>query len=68
MVDYALIREQILHVATSRHFNLLETLADNLVKILSADQRVMSLRLEIHKPKAFADAESAGIEIQYHRS
>ena len=44
--------------------NLVETLADRIAEMCLEDQRVRTARVRIEKLDVFADAESAGVEIE----
>ena len=61
--DYRVIHQQVMALVNARHFNLLETLADELLKALLQDPRVLAVRLELHKTQPYADAQSVGIEV-----
>jgi dihydroneopterin aldolase len=66
--DYGTIHQHILDILDSKHFNLLETLADEILCKLTADSRVISVRVEIHKTQPYPDAESVGIEVLHIKS
>jgi dihydroneopterin aldolase len=66
--DYRAIHQQVLNIVNTRHFNLLETLADEIVRQLAADVRIIAIRLEIHKTQPYPDAESVGIEVLHVKS
>lgn len=66
--DYRAIHQQVLEIVDSRHFNLLETLADEIVKKLAHDPRVIAVRVEIHKTQPYPDAESVGVEVLHVQS
>ena len=42
-------------VADSKHFNLIETLADNLIKKIETFEKVENIKLKITKPDVFED-------------
>lgn len=66
--DYGAIHQQVLNIINTRHFNLLETLADEILSKLTEDKRVIAVRLEIHKTQPYPDAESVGIEVLHVKS
>lgn len=49
------------------HFNLLETLVDDLADRLFTDERMMSLSVKGEKLDVFTDAESASVTVQLSR-
>ena len=55
VVDYGKFRGIILDVVNSKHFNLIETLADNLIKQLEIFDKVENVKLKITKPDIFND-------------
>lgn len=61
--DYRVIHQQVTTLVNTRHFNLLETLADELLSTLLQDPRVLAVNLELHKTQPYADAQSVGIEV-----
>lgn len=64
VLDYRRLREVIIDECTRAHVDLLETLCDQLQTRLMADfPDVLSLRLRIGKPLAFADCAAVGIEV-----
>jgi len=64
VLDYRRLREAIIDECTRTHVDLLETLCDQLQTRLLADfPDVMSLRLRVGKPLAFADCAAVGIEV-----
>ena len=66
--DYRTIHQQVLNIVEARHFNLLETLADEIVRHLAKEVRIIAIRVEIHKTQPYPDADSVGIEVLHLRS
>lgn len=62
-IDYVAVKVLIHDVVEQRHYQLLETLADTLLKALTAKFALTNLRLSISKPDIFADMEAVGIVI-----
>lgn len=62
-IDYAAVCKAINTVVSSRHFNLLESLAENVVDKLFSLFPVQNLTLTINKPGAVPRAESVGVKI-----
>ena len=50
------------------HFNLLETLVDDLADRLFADERMISLSVKGEKLDVFEDAESASVTVELSRA
>ena len=55
VADYGKFRRTILDVINSKHFNLIETLADNLIKKIETFDKVENIKLKITKPDIFND-------------
>jgi len=66
--DYRAIHQRVLAIVDSRHFHLLETLADEILHQLGQDARVLAVRVAIHKIQPYPDADSVGIEVLYVKS
>ena len=62
-VSYETVANTIKDLATTRHFNLVESFAEEIASECLKDKRVMSIELEIEKPDIFNDAKSVGIKI-----
>ena len=62
-LNYDLIRDTILEIVTSRHFDLQETLARALFDALQALDGVTGLRVRTAKPDAYADCETIAYEL-----
>ncbi|RYD58131.1 MAG: dihydroneopterin aldolase [Sphingomonadales bacterium] len=56
VVDYDFLREQILALAASRHFELQETLCDQVAALALADPRVAQVRVRSMKLDIYPDA------------
>ncbi len=55
VADYGKFRRIVLDVVNSKHFNLIEMLADNLIKKLETFDKVQNVKLKITKPHIFND-------------
>ena len=55
VADYGKFRRIVLDIINSKHFNLIETLADNLMKKLEIFEKVESVKIKITKPDIFND-------------
>lgn len=68
VLDYRSLREAIVHECTQAHFNLIETLSEQVAaRLLAEFPEVRTLRLRISKPMAFSDCNAVGVEIQISR-
>jgi dihydroneopterin aldolase len=61
--NYDFLREEVRRIASSRRFNLQETLAAALFERFAACNGVQALRIRSAKPDIYADAQGVGIEI-----
>tara|TARA_Y100000589_G_scaffold282584_1_gene280153 strand:+ start:755 stop:1105 length:351 start_codon:yes stop_codon:yes gene_type:complete len=55
VADYGKFRRIILDVVNSKHFNLIETLADKLLEKIKTFEKVENIKLKITKPDIFDD-------------
>ena len=55
VADYGKFRRIILDIVNSKHFNLIETLADNLIKKIETFDKVKNVKIKITKPDIFND-------------
>jgi len=67
VVDYDFLRREILALAASRHFNLQETLCEQIARLALADRRVRRVRVRSSKPDIYPDA-TIGCEIERSNS
>lgn len=63
-LDYAKIIAHIRDVLQSRHFNLLEALAEHIAQILLDDFRAPWVKVSVAKPQAIRDSKMVGISIE----
>ena len=63
VIDYDLIRKSIETIAQSRHFNLQETLIDEICGLCLAQPGVRAVRVESQKPDVYPDCKTVGIEV-----
>ena len=61
--DYDFLREEIRRIASSKRFNLQETLCHALFERFAAMHGVTDLRVASSKPDIYADAAGVGVEI-----
>ena len=62
-LNYDLIRDSILEIAGSQHFDLQETLARRLFDSLSALPGVLAVRVRTAKPDAYEDCRQIAYEL-----
>ncbi|ABX77414.1 dihydroneopterin aldolase [Coxiella burnetii] len=63
-IDYASVRENLIHFLNDHRFNLIETLAERCADFLLTRFKMSWLQLSITKPSIFDDADGAGIIIE----
>jgi dihydroneopterin aldolase len=64
VVDYEAIVNRVRAVVAAGHVNLVETLAERIAETCLADPRIVAARVRVEKLDVFADAASAGVEIE----
>lgn len=67
VLDYAHIVSEVEKTAQSRHFKLIETLAERIAEVCLVDRRVSIVRVSIEKPDVLPSCRSVGIEIERRR-
>ena len=68
IVDYGIIIKVIKNMNKNKHYNFLESLADDLFDELFKDERIDKIKLKIEKLNAIREAASVGIEITKKRT
>lgn len=63
-LNYAEVSQKILNFVESKPFKLVETVAYQVADLLQKEFGITSLRLELHKPKAVAQANRVGVIIE----
>lgn len=66
-VNYALVCEEIKHVLSRQHYDLLEYLAERISEHLLAKFQISGLLLSISKPEAVAETHTVGVRILRHK-
>ena len=61
--DYDFLRSEVQEIASSRRFNLQETLAHAVFDRMAAVRGVKALRVRTSKPDIYPDAQGVGVEI-----
>ena len=67
IVDYGTIIKVLKNMTKNKHYNFLESLADDLFDELFKDERIDKIKLKIEKLDAIREAASVGIEITKKR-
>lgn len=68
VVDYAAIANRIRAIVAEGHVRLVETLAERIAQSCMIDGRVRTARVRVEKLDVFADAVSAGVEVERRRT
>ena len=68
VVDYEKVADGIRAIIAAGHVRLVETLAERIAEACLADHRVHLARVRVEKLDIFADATSAGVEIERRRA
>ena len=64
VVDYEKVAASVRAIVAAGHVRLVETLAERIAEACLADSRVHVVRIRVEKLDIFADATSAGVEIE----
>ena len=64
VVDYEKVANTVRAIVAAGHVRLVETLAERIAEACLADSRVHLARIRVEKLDIFADAASAGVEIE----
>ena len=64
VVDYEQVAINVRAIVSAGHVRLVETLAERIAEACLADHRVHAARIRVEKLDIFADATSAGVEIE----
>ena len=67
VVDYEKVANSVRTIVAAGHVRLAETLAERIATACLVDQRVRLARIRVEKLDIFADAASAGVEIERHQ-
>ncbi len=68
VVDYEKVADAARGIVASGHVRLVETLAERIAEACLVDRRVHLVRVRVEKLDIFADATSAGVEIERRQS
>ena len=64
VVDYEAVANQARAIVSAGHVQLVETLAERIADAILQDPRIRIVRVRVEKLDVFADASSAGVEIE----
>ncbi|MDA7606703.1 dihydroneopterin aldolase [Pelagibacteraceae bacterium] len=67
IVNYENIINKIKLITQKKHYNLLETLAEDIFSNLFISKNIIKIKLRIEKPEIIKDASSVGVEITKKR-
>lgn len=67
VVDYEAVAKRVRAIVATGHVRLVETLAERIAEACLEDARVELVRVRVEKLDVFADAASAGVEIERRR-
>ena len=65
VLNYDGIRSRIVELAQARHYNLLESLARELLTVFEDETDIIRVRLSVQKPDVYADIAAVGYQIDY---
>ena len=68
IVNYGLVVKLIKKLTKNKHYNFLETLAEDVFDVLFKDKRIGKIKLQIEKLQILKDCTSVGIQITKKRS
>ena len=68
IVNYGKLVKLIKKLTKNRHYNFLETLAEDVFDVLFKDKRIGKITLQIEKLEILKDCSSVGIQISKRRS
>ncbi|MDR3523964.1 MAG: dihydroneopterin aldolase [Acetobacteraceae bacterium] len=64
VVDYEAVANQVRAIVLAGHVQLVETLAERIAESILQDPRIRIARVRVEKLDVFADAASAGVEVE----
>lgn len=66
-VDYKIIKKEIISYVENSSFNLLETLAYKIGKVILQDNRIRKVKVKVNKPGALTYAKNVAVEVTLKR-
>ena len=67
VVDYSVLISRVRTLCAGTEYKLVETLATKIASLVFEDQRVLTVRVGIHKPDIYDDVERVGADITFRR-
>jgi 7,8-dihydroneopterin aldolase/epimerase/oxygenase len=67
VLDYSVVVRDVELLIQSRHFKLIETMAEHIATVCLADRRVLSAKIIVIKPDIMPSCRAVGIEIERRR-
>lgn len=65
--DYVPLRKEIIRIAETTQFRLLESLACEIAKFALSDDRISKVTISIKKPARFTDTQAVGITATFNQ-
>lgn len=66
-VSYEVLINEITALSQARHYELVETFAEDIAQMALQDQRIARIKLRVEKPDIIENTRSVGIEIERGR-
>ena len=66
-IDYDMIRQNIIELASSQHFNLQETLCEKIAQCCLQEKPVTAVEVSSEKPDIYSDCDGVGLRIIRHK-
>ena|SRR5687767_9302055 len=63
-LNYKAVAKRVLAFVSDSHYNLIETLAEHLARVVVQEFKLAWLKLTIHKPGAIRGSRDVGVEIE----
>jgi D-erythro-7,8-dihydroneopterin triphosphate epimerase len=63
-IDYRTISKKVIELVENSQYQLIETLAGNVLRTVMEDKRICRARVEVDKPNAVKSADSTSVELE----
>jgi 7,8-dihydroneopterin aldolase/epimerase/oxygenase len=67
VLDYDFLRAEIERITSGRHFNLQETLCEEILAACLSRAEVLAARVSTEKPEAYSNCDSVGYEVFWRK-
>ena len=67
VINYETLIDGVRKLTNGKHINLVETLADDIMKMCLSDERVLSSKVSVEKLDVYEEVGSVGVEIECRR-